>query len=58
MRACCVAGSASEVARSVSEGAAAGVHGNFLEFIKPANYPEKQSGTSWQKIKPYFYGLL
>ena len=32
--------------------------GNFLEFIKRANYPEKQSGTSWQKIKPYFYGLL
>ena len=29
---------------------------NFLEFIKRANYPEKQSGTSWQKIKPYFYG--
>ena len=50
-----MAGSASEVGQSVTEGAAPG---NFLEFIKRANYPEKQSGTSWQKIKPYFYGLL
>ena len=46
-----MAGCASEVAQSVTEGAASG---NFLEFIKRANYPEKQSGTSWQKIKPYF----
>ena len=56
-----MAGSASEVARSVTEGAGArGAQppGNFLEFIKRANYPEKQSGTSWQKIKPYFYELL
>ena len=61
-RACFVAGSVSEVARSVTEGVAAGVRGpapgNFFEFIKRANYPEKQSGISWQKIKPYFYGLL
>ena len=41
--------------RQGSGGAAPGI---FLEFIKHANYPEKQSGTSWQKIKPYFYGLL
>ena len=56
-----MAGSASEVARSVTEGAAAGVRGRSgrgPEFIKRANYPEKQSGTSWQKIKLYFYGLL
>ena len=32
--------------------------GSSGRFIKRANYPEKQSGTSWQKIKPYFYGLL
>ena len=40
------------------QGSGGAVPGNFLEFIKRANYPEKQSGTSWQKIKPYFYGLL
>ena len=48
-----VAGSASEVARNATEGAAAGVQGrspwNVLEF-KRANYPEKQYGTSWQEI--------
>ena len=40
------------------EGSRGAAPGNFLEFIKRANYPEKQSGTSWKKIKPYFYGLL
>ena len=39
-QACCVAG----FAPSVEQGS-----GNFLEF-KCANYPEKQSGISWQEI--------
>ena len=57
-----MAGCASEVAQSVTEGAAAGVLRVVCTLNKlqknsggAANYPEKQSGT---KIKPYFYGLL
>ena len=51
MRACCVVGSASEVALRAIEGSPAGgaAPGFFFEF-KRANYPEKQSGTSWQEI--------
>ena len=45
-QACCVAGFASSVARSAPREQGSG---NFLEF-KCANYPEKQSGISWQKI--------
>ena len=48
-----MAGSASEVARGATKGAAAGVRGaapGIVFEFKCANYPEKQSGTSWQEI--------